>query len=288
MVTVQKATIDLFERIYPLIEFFDMEDMNRDDWFQLLSKRWFPEHDHFGYVLLDDERVVGFLGVFFYQRTINGTLHDLCSFFCWHVLEEYRRQSLLLLKPVLNRKNLTITSLTPSPGATLIWDRFKFRQLEDQVIIFPLLPSFSPHSALECITDPDRIQSLLTGEDKKIFADHVFPVCRHLLIVDKEHKDGASCYLLYNRVQKKGMHFSQVCYFSNYSLFARAFPRLQWIFFKQHRTIFTLIDKRLLGEGKPGPGFSYTLRYPRRYRSDDLQPEQVDNLYAELLLLQRV
>jgi len=286
MVTVQKATIDLFDRIYPLIEYFDMEEMNRESWLQLLSKRWFPEHDHFGYVLMEDEQVVGFLGVFFYQRNIDGNQHDLCSFFCWHVLEEYRKESLLLLRPVLNRKDMTITSLTPSPGASVIWDRFKFKELECQVMIFPLLPLLSLRNDIELITDPDLIKSQLTGEDKKIFADHAFPSCCHLLLSHREKKE--YCYLLYNRVRKKGLHFTQVCFISNRALFARAFARLQWFFFKQHRTIFTIIDKRLIAGSNPGPGFSYTLRYPRRYFSDTLQPEQIDNLYAELLLLKRV
>jgi hypothetical protein len=48
------------------------------------------------------------------------------------------------------------------------------------------------------------------------------------------------------------------------------------------------MDKRLLAGLSPGPGLDYTLRYPRLFRSVGLQPEQVDNLYTELLFLQTI
>ena len=286
MAQVRKATIDLFDRIYPLIETFAIQGLSRDDWYRLLSSSWFSGHDHFGYVLVDGEEVVGFLGVFFYRRYIEGVAHDLASFFCWNVRKQYRRESLLLLRPVLTRKDLTVTSLTPSREATLIWDRFQFGTLEDTLLIFPLLPAPSLFSRAKLIADPDRIQEMLDDEQRKFFTDHRLPTCSHLLI--QEPTGSRYCYIVYNRVRKKGLNFTQLCFVSNPALLAACFVRVMWFFFRNNRTVFTLVDSRLMAGVKTCPRYAYRLRYPRRFRSENLQPGQIDNLYSELPLLKMV
>ncbi len=287
MVTVQKATIALFDQIFPLIQYFAIAGMDRERWFLLLSKKWSPEHDHFGYVLLDEESVVGFIGAFFAERNIDGKQFIICNLFCWHVLEDYRKESLLLLRPILNLQNTTITALTSSLGATAIYKRFKFKELEAQVKIFPFVPSLSLRTGIEFLTVPDLIQArLLREEEQKIVLDHTFPSCCHLLLTDK--KTGDYCYLLYSRVRKKGLYFTQVCFISNIDMFVRNFGRLQWFFLRKNRTLFTIVDNRLIRDCRLGLGYSYSLRYPRLYLSDTQKPEQIDNLHSELLLLERV
>jgi len=289
MATVHKATIDLFDRIYPLLEYFNIKGMNRDSWFELLSTRWSSKQDHFGYVLMEDKKVVGFLGTFFYERTFEGVEHALCNLFCWYVLEEYRsrKEGLLLLLAVVKLKDTTITSLTPSAEAQMIYERFQFTLLESKVRIFSLLPIFPFRSGIEFVSDPNTIRSRLNPQDRQLFEDHSFPSCRHLLLVSRaDHQ--RYCYLIYNDVRKKGLRFSQVYFISNREFFDRVFARIQWFFFRKNRTFFTVIDKRLIAGSSPGPGLDYSLRFPRLFRSVGLRPEQIDNLYTELLFLKRI
>ncbi len=289
MATVHKATIDLFDQIYPLLEYFNIRGMNRDKWFQLLSTRRSSRHDHFGYVLMDEEKAVGFLGAMFYERIIGGREEPLCNLFCWYVLEEYRssKESLLLLLAVLKHRNTTITSLTSSAKALMIYERFQFTPLETKIRIFFLLPVVPLPSTVDFISDPRVIESRLNPQEKKLFQVHRFPACHHLLLVSQSNGEDY-CYLVYNCLRKKGLHFTQICYISDRELFERAFARLQWFFFRHNRTLLTVIDKRLAGTSGPGPGLDYTLRYPRLFRSVGLQPEQIDNLYTELLFLEAV
>jgi hypothetical protein len=286
MITVQKATISLFDAIFPLLDFFAVKEMDRENWFALLNTRWSARYDHFGYVLLDDERVVGFLGTFFSDRVVDGKEYAICNLFCWHVLEEYRRESLLLLRPILQLQDTCITALTSSEGATAVYRRFAFKELETQVMIYPFRPSFSLCSNIECIRGKDSIQAKLAGSHLKILSDHRFVSCGHLVVFDSKIQD--YCYLLYNRIQKKGFHFTQVYFISNGSLFKKAFSKIQWFFLKENKTLFTIVDKRLIANCHPGFGYSYTLRYPRLYHFDDLPPEKIDNLYSELLFLKSV
>jgi hypothetical protein len=289
MATVHKATIDLFDHIYPLLEYFNITGMNRDKWFQLLSTRRSARYDHFGYVLMEEEKAVGFLGAMFYERTIGGREESLCNLFCWYVLEEYRsgKGSLLLLLAAVRNRYTTITSLTSSAEALPIYERFQFTPLETKVRIFCVRPSVSRGSSIEFISDPGVLESRLNSRDRKLFQDHRFPACHHLMLVSRDH-DQPYCYLVYNRVRKKGLYFTQICFISNAELFNGAFSRLQWFFFRHNRTLLTVMDKRLLAGLSPGPGLDYTLRYPRLFRSVGLQPEQVDNLYTELLFLQTI
>lgn len=288
MATVHKATFDLFDRIHPLIQYFNIEDMSREDWLTLLGSRWSLQYDHFGYVLMEEEQVVGFLGTFFYDRKIDGTLHTFCNLFCWYVPEEYRKESLRLLLAVLSLKDIIVTSLTPSREAGLILERFKFEPLEKAVRIFPFIALPPIGSNVVPITDRDSIRSLLTPEDRKLFDDLYFPACRHLVLVDRSDKN-RYCYIVHNVVHKKGLRFMHIYSIGNKELFATVFTRIQWYFFRYYRTVLTLIDNRLLVGCVPkGPGFNYTLRYPRLYRSTGLSPDRIDNLYTELLFLKRV
>lgn len=288
MATVKMATIDLFDQIYPLIHHFDIKGLSREDWQRLLECNWSSRHDHFGYVLMEGDEVVGFLGTFFYERIIDGTTCHLCNLFCWYVLEKYRKQSLMLILAVLNLKDTTITSLTPSREAGLILERFKFVPLESSVKIFSVFSAFGSSISGTVVTDTELIRARLSRNELSLFEDHSLPgSCNHLVFEPSGDKD-SPCYVVYNTVRKKRISFTQVYYVSDPDIFSKSFPRIQRFFFKTNHCLFTVIDKRLLLDRNPALGFDYTLRYPRLYRTSDLTPQKVDNLYTELLFLKRV
>lgn len=287
MATVKKATIDILDQIYPLLQHFGIRELNRDDWLNLLKNRWSSRFDHFGYVLLDKDKVVGFMGTFFHERKILGKNHDFCNLFCWIVPKEYRRESLLLLLAVLNLKDVTVTSLTASREAGMILEKFRFRQLETGVKIFPVFLSLGPAPGTALSSDPDTIRPKLNGQDLVLFRDHNLPSCNHLIVVNRNNET-EYCYLVFNTIRKKNIRFTQVYYISNLDLFSKAFARIQRFFFTHNHTMFTVIDQRLLADSGPGPGINYSLRYPRLYRSPDLEPGHIDNLYTELLFLKKL
>ncbi len=283
---VKKATIELFDKIYPLIEHFAVRGLDRDEWRRLLGCRWSTIYDHFGYVLIDEDEVVGFLGCFFHEREIAGEIYSLCNLFCWYVLEEYRRQSLLLLLAVLNLKDMTVTSLTPSLEAGRVLERFKFAPLECCLKIFPFFTSFAGSAGAHLSTDPAFISSRLKPEDMVFFNDHDLPNCHHLICV-KPGDEKDYCYLVFNKIRKKHISFTQVYYISSPRLFKRWFPGIQRFFLTKNHTLFSVIDKRLVVDHCPAGGFDYTLRYPRLYRSRNLTPTRIDNLYTELLFFKK-
>lgn len=277
----------MLDQIYPLLQHFGIRELNKDCWRRLLEKRWSSRFDYFGYVLLEKEKVVGFLGTFFYERKILSKIHHFCNLFCWIVPEEHRKSSLHLLLAVLNIKDITVTSLTASKDASLILERFKFKNLETSVKIFPVFPSLSFAGDTVLFSNRETIRAKLNTQDLALFKDHDLDSCKHLLAVNKDD-ESQYCYLIYNTIRKKKIRFTQIYFISDSTIFKQAFPRIQRFFFMYNRTFLTVIDQRLCDVSPPGPGFNYTLRYPRLYRFEEIQPGHIDNLYTELVFLKKL
>ncbi|MFP7755201.1 hypothetical protein ACLG6S_11215 [Thermodesulfobacteriota bacterium B35] len=284
MVTVRKATLDLFDQIHPLLLHFRDARLDRDQWRRLLSRRWSRHHDHCGYVLMKEGRVVGFLGTLFFERTMEGTEHRFCDLFCWIVPPEHRHHSLLLLFPVLKLQNTTVMSLTPSGEASVILAKFGFRVLETHRVILPLFPLPVRCRGVRLVRGDDELRRRLHGQDLVLLRDHEQTGCHHLLL---EAEGGGGCYVVANTIRKKGIPFTQVYHLGDPVLFTRGLPLLQRFFLRRDHTLFTLVDRRLLAGCRPRPAHEQTLRYPRLYRPAGPEPARIDNLYSELLLLRQ-
>ncbi len=287
MVEVRKATIELFDRIYPLLSYFDIPEMDRDRWQDLLSTRWSKRHDYFGHVLIDSGRAVGFLGGFFHERIRDGRSFPFCNLFSWYVLEEFRQHSLLLLLPFLKEEALTVTSLTPSEKASVILRQFGFKVLDSSLVMMPVLFPCWKSRRFEIIDDPGEILKLVNSEDRQILSGHDSNWCQSMAIRSRNEEEGY-CLVIFNKVRKKALNFTQVYYVSSLELFKKNLNLIQSHFFGLNRTLCTVVDRRLMGKSIPFPCFTYRLRYPRLYRSGSMPAEFIDNLYSELLFLKRI
>ena len=76
------------------------------------------------------------------------------------------------------------------------------------------------------------------------------------------------------------MHF-----ISNPAMLARGWPAVWRALWRRHRAVFGECDSRLL-RGVEVPGSQRRrLSIPRLFRSDRLRPEDIPNLYSEMILL---
>lgn len=287
MAEVIKATLEQFDRIYPLLEHFEIAGMDSEAWRMLLGQRWSERYDHFGYALVDSGRYVGFLGTFFRDVELNNSPHTICNLFCWYVMEEYRQQSLLLMLAVLREPDLTITSLTPSEEASLVLKQFRFSMLEDSVFVVPLTPVPSLSRGYRIVHSRKEMAELLADEERLLLERLGDAWCSHLVVQDVRNPDDYS-YVVFNRVRKRGVPFTQVYHVSNVKIFRKNLVRLGWTFFRLNHTMLTVTDMRLAGGALPFPALSYRLRYPRLFRSDVLKPGDIDNLFTEMMFLRAV
>ena len=107
-VSLRKATLNDFENIYSLIHKVHDNTKNivKDNWEKLFIDHWCKPDDFFGYVLINDKMIIGFLGTIFSYRLINNKLYKFCNLTTWVVNREYRQYSIQLLFKVLKLKNI--------------------------------------------------------------------------------------------------------------------------------------------------------------------------------------
>jgi len=82
--------------------------------------------------------------------------------------------------------------------------------------------------------------------------------------------------------RKRGVRVSEILYCSDSALLARTFERVKLHMLRRDRAAAVVADARILGENAPRG-----LRVKRKacFRSSQVSPAEVDNLYSEYALL---
>ena len=251
---------------------------------KLFDYPWQRDENYCGLALKDGENTVGFLGMIFSRRRINGKLEKFCNLSSWCVAEKYRSRAVSMLLPLLAMKEYTITDLTPAKNVYRIQNRLGFKDLEAKGrILLPFGRRLSlPEPSVTCVThDPAEIEKKLQGEHLKIFNDHRIYCCAHFLLIEKDRY----CYVIYSKLKRKRIPYVHVHYFSDSDLFARAYRLIRNSILSHCGAYFILIDSRLVENLKLPFSFCLPYRAPKQYLSSTLEPGQIDNLYSELILL---
>ena len=129
--------------------------------------------------------------------------------------------------------------------------------------------------------DLQEMEDSLTEQDKKVFLDHQPYGCGHLLIRDGNEY----CYLLFTRVVRHWVPYCHIHYISNKEIFARHELAVRSSLLKKQRARYVAVDVRLV-EGMKFPASFRSWEPPHGvYKSVDLGPAQIDNLYSDIVFL---
>ena len=277
----------MFDDVYPLLSELD-GSYSREKWRKIFDYQWESDEGYVGFALVDDRKVVGFNGAIFSRRIIDGREARFCNLTSWIVKEQYRTESLRLVFPVLKLKGYTITNLTMNERAWEITRRLGFKNLDTTVRILFLVPGLSATRKEEApviVSDQSKIAGILDPVNLKIFRDHLYYNCGHLVIQDKY---GYS-YIVYTRKHYRKYNFdipyAQIHYISDRSAFLRSLNKIKSYFLKSLKYFFLAVDERLIGNATIPYSKVYQLEIPRMYKSEGLSREQVDSLYSELVVL---
>lgn len=284
--SVVEVTSDMFDVIYPLLNELNPK-MPLATWKRLFDYEWGQEEQHKGYALVCNGQYVGFLGMIFSLKDINGQLEKFCNLACWYVQEPYRNNSLSLLLPVLGLKKHTIKNLTPTPTAHAIFSKLGFKELDKRLMILPikLFPQ-RQNASIELLPlkNVAVAETILNAKDIKIFNDHQSYPGNHFVV--KDNNTGQYCYVITNKVKKKLIDFAYVHYMSDKHMFWDNIPLIKWYLFKTFNTPLTLLDERHDVADRKAFCFYFTLKAPKLFRSTRVKREDIDHLYSELFLLQ--
>lgn len=281
--------------------------LSASEWRGAMSASWKSDAPNYGFMLRDGQRVVGAYLALYSERTVAGRTERFCNLASWAVHKDFRFHSVRLLKALLAQEGYHFTDLGPSGNVIALNARMKFRFLDTSAVVIPppLWPSLSRQIRISA--DPEVIESVLAGPELELYRDHAqAAAARHLVLI----QGSESCYMMFRqRWWRRVPFFAAILHVSNPELFQHATgPLARYLLFR-HRAVVTVAELRLIGRkprfsfrlpqpkaitGKHDPWLirDYSRRYygtipPKMYRSASLEPEQVDELYSELVCIPR-
>lgn len=285
MPIVRRAFAEDFKKIYPLLIQFNKKNPRplKRDWQELFKKHWDSPENYYGYILVEGEEIVGFLGLIFSRRLINGKSYNFCDMGNWIVYDKYREQSLSLLLPVLKLKDYTITVQTAEERVNLILKRFGFKELGTRVkIILPLPKIYHKNKNFAIEFNKKVIPDFLSDNEKGIFQDHLSCKGIHLVLRDANQ----NCYVVLNKtVKKRFFPFARIHYIGNREIFLNCIEKKALLICLKLGVLGFIVDERYINNAPIKGSISMKLKNPSLFKSNLLDKNSVDSLYSEWLVL---
>jgi acetoacetyl-CoA synthetase len=288
MLTIREARGEDFARVYPLLLEFHNKGLTKEQWSQLFVDHSGLQNDRFGWMMVDDDEVVGFLGTILSERTVRGEKLRLCNTSSWIVKNEYRAHSLALQSKILADKSVAVTSLSPTPQVLRVLEKLGFTLMDkSERIILPVVTPRTFMDRCEILTEARAIERALDGERLRFFRDHQLPFNHHALVRAPE----GDCYVMMNRSLKaiRGklrLPFARVHHIGAPEVFMRHTEKLVARIAASLRVVAMIVDERMLRGRAPWHSFARPGgKRKAAFRSNKLTEEDIDGLYTEAVLL---
>jgi hypothetical protein len=286
--TVEKVTAQDFEKTYPLLLDFENPKITKSQWERLFIDNWNFQPGYSGYKLVLGDRVVGFIAYTHSRKLINDNWENFCNISTWIVKPEYRSNSVDLLYPLLDLKDHTITAFTPTAGAYKVETKlFRLKILDCYEVIMPALPRLSAlwGKKFKVFThrkdSPDRFFQILLDNERKIFQDHLHFDCEHVVIALEE----GHLYLIFKKIYKRHLPFAKLYYLNNQDTFLYFLEDIRFRGPLALKTAGIVVDSRFLQDRNVPFKKNKNFYMPMLFKSNHLQPHEVDYLYSEFFLL---
>jgi len=282
MISLKQAHTEDFDRIYPLLKGFNHPRLGIEDWLRIFQDNWKTNTGYIGYMLLDDDNVVGFFGLLFSNLKINGQYHNMCNFGNWIVKQDYRANAISMLLPLLRLNDYTITNISASSSVHQIFKKLGFKEIDRTWrILFPLFSPIDLTFSKCSFYEDEDIKDRINGEILSIYRDHItLPKCFHLLVTHHEQ----TCYILITKTIRKHIPFARIHYISNPDIFIKFCGKIIIRICGRTGTVAGIIDERLLK--KRIIPLSLTWHpMPILYKSQTLDEDKIGTIYSEEVVL---
>jgi acetoacetyl-CoA synthetase len=288
VLTIREARADDFDRVYPLLLEFKNPSLKKEDWRQLFLDHSGLQNDHFGWALVDEEEVVGFVSTIMSERHVRDQTVRLCNTSSWIVKQDYRAHSLALYVKAIADKGVTITNLSPTRQVLKLLEKLGFTLMDkSERIILPVLTTRTLMDHCEILTEAKAVGRALTGEHLRFFRDHKLPFNHHILLRTAE----GDCYVMMNRSPKAvwknlRLPFGRVHHISAPHIFVRHLEKLVVRVAMSLKVLAMIVDDRMLHGTAPWHSFMRPGgERSAAFRSEVLCAEDIDGLYTEAVLL---
>lgn len=269
-----------FDEVFGLLKQLDPH-RPAAEWRRIFDYRWRRPDEPVGYLLRNGNEVVGYVGMILSEMTVDGRLERFCNVTSWVTRPEHRGEGALLVLQLNRLKGYTITNLTSNPATLPVFRRLGFEPLETVWTVLRPTPAVMwRRSRCRVRTDPAEIRPLLEATHQRILDDHL-ALTHHLLV----STDRALCYAVYTIRQRWRLRAVRLHYISNPELLAEHWPAVHRRLFLSHGAPLAEADSRLLSATRIPGAVRKEMSLPRLFRSPHLRPEQVTDLYSEMILL---
>jgi hypothetical protein len=249
------------------------------EWEGAITPPWACSQPNHGFLLRVGERIVGVHLAFYSERSMEGRTEQFCNLAAWCVIDEYRSLGLRLLNALLAQKGYHFTDLSPSGNVVSLNTRLKFSHLDVATALVLNLPWPLWSSRIRVISGPQEIERILHGRDLEIYRDHARTAAAHHVVVVR---DDVPCYVIFRRVRRKNLPlFASILYVGNREIFRTIAHHVFRHLLFRHGIPATLAELRVVGN-RPKPSIMLKSPRPKMYRSTNLSPDQIDDLYSEL------
>lgn len=281
---IEKMHAEDFDKVYPLLKILDPK-MPEKRWRNLFIYKWKGVQDFFGFGLYHNSKLVGFIGTIFSQRELHKQTENICNLTSLIIKEDYRSQGLskFLLAAVLSIKDITITGFSASERAYQLYKSLDFQEFETHKIKIPTYKNLisKAKSPVDIKKVSNHNVGLLNEKEKEIYHDHKPYRSYHMII-----KDGKDyCYVIFNVIFRNKRVNAYLNYVSHPAIFNKHLRKFCRYLFLRHIAIFLIIDKRLIHITNKLNYTEEKLPVPKIYKSETMKPQDIDNIYSELILL---
>ncbi|WP_165384900.1 hypothetical protein [Cryobacterium sp. SO1] len=257
--------------------------VSRASWVKLLAPPWSVTAPNHGFQLLAGGSVVGAYAAVYSERDVDGEQRRFCNLAAFCVLEDYRADSIRLIRAILAQRGYEFTDFSPSGNVVALNRRLGFAALDTATRLVPNLPH-PPHRGVTVSDDPRLVAGVLTGQDARVYQDHRnASAARHIVVTAR----GEYAYLVVRKDRRKRLPvFASPLYVGgSRELLRSAWPQVGSHLLRRHGALATLGERRVLGFV---PAFGIDLGSPRAkmFRSTSVPAGAVDYLYSELALLE--
>ena len=250
------------------------------DWSDAIRPPWSVDSPNHGFMLEADGEVVGAYLAFYSERPVDGRNQRFCNLAAWCVLPEYRLHALKLLTSLLKQPGYHFVDLSPSGNVVPINERLKLRHLDTTTALMPNLPWPSLPGRYRISSKPSVIERLLTGPELQIYRDHRHARAANHVVMS--HR-GEHCYAIFRRDRRRDLPlFASLLYVSNPPLFTKMSGVFGRHLLLRYGIPATLLELRIL-ESQPALSVQVKTSRVKMFKSDSLEPDQIDNLYSELV-----
>jgi hypothetical protein len=283
VVKIVKVDDSMFEEAYDLLLGFNNTEIPKEVWRRLLRPQWRLDGMHCGLGLVDQGRLVGFIGTLFSERVIEGRVERFCNLSSLIVREAYRRHGWMLMFSAVREEDCIITIFTPISVLYTRAPEIGFRNLGTRMKVMFSVPWARSVCGvdMELLDDPAEIRQHLDETHRRYLDDHLPYECGHLLLRQSKRY----CYVVHVSITSAKLPYALILYVSDPELFAEFSIPIRAFILSKERMRFVAVDSRLIRDLPLRASFDFPTNIRRLYKPDRLSPHVVDNLYSEFVLL---